>query len=117
MQVVVDAVCSVAFARVYASKMPVTAAELLYDRVLPFYKALGVPVQTDLTDNGPEYCGRAEPIPTTSCLPCTTSSIVEPRSGAADQRLRQAHEPYAAGRVLPGQGPNDLVHLTARNPA
>lgn len=54
-QVFVDAFCSLAFAKVYTSKMPITAAELLYDRVLPFYEALGVPVQAVFTDNGPEY--------------------------------------------------------------
>ena len=59
-QVVVDAFCSLAFAKVYTSKMPITAADLLYDRVLPFYEALGVPVQAVLTDNGREFCGRAE---------------------------------------------------------
>lgn len=59
-QVVVDAFCSLAFAKVYTSKMPITAAELLYDRVLPFYEALGVPVQAVLTDNGRESCGRPE---------------------------------------------------------
>ena len=57
-QVVVDAFCSLAFAKVYTSKMPITAAKLLYDRVLPFYEALGVPVQAVLTDNGREFCGR-----------------------------------------------------------
>ena len=44
----------------YNSKMPITAAELLYDRVLPFYEALGVSVQGVLTDNGREFCGRPE---------------------------------------------------------
>lgn len=34
-QVVVDVFCSLAFAKVYSSKMPVTTCELLYDRVLP----------------------------------------------------------------------------------
>ena len=34
-QVVVDVFCSLAFAKVYTSKMPVTACDLLYDRVLP----------------------------------------------------------------------------------
>ena len=56
-QVVVDVFCSLAFAKVYTSKMPVTAADLLYDRVLPFYEALGVKVDAILTDNGREYCG------------------------------------------------------------
>ena len=40
-QAVVDAFCSLAFAKVYTSKMLVTAAELLYDHVLSFYEALG----------------------------------------------------------------------------
>ena len=48
-QVVVDVACSFAFAKVYTSKMPITACELLYDRVLPFYDALGVPVRAVLT--------------------------------------------------------------------
>lgn len=56
-QVVVDVFCSLAFAKVYTSKMPVTAADLLYDRVLPFYEALGVQVSAILTDNGREFCG------------------------------------------------------------
>jgi transposase InsO family protein len=59
-QVVIDCFCSLAFAKVYTSKMPVTSADLLYDRVLPFYEALGVKVQAVLTDNGREFCGRAD---------------------------------------------------------
>ena len=51
-QVVVDVFCSLAFAKVYNSKMPTTAADLLFDRVLPFYEALAVPVGAVLTDNG-----------------------------------------------------------------
>ena len=52
-QVVVDVFCSLAFAKVYTSKMPVTACDLLYERVLPFYEALGVEVGAVLTDNVP----------------------------------------------------------------
>jgi transposase InsO family protein len=63
LQVVVDTYCSLAFAKVYNSKMPVTAADLLYDRVLPFYEALGVPVGAILTDNGREFCGKPESHP------------------------------------------------------
>jgi len=59
-QVVIDAFCSLAFAKVYTSKMPITAADLLYDRVLPFYEALNVKVQAILTDNGREFSGRPE---------------------------------------------------------
>jgi len=59
-QVVVDIFCSLAFAKVYTSKMPVTACDLLYDRVLPFYETLGVQIGAILTDNGREFCGREE---------------------------------------------------------
>jgi transposase InsO family protein len=59
-QVVVDVFCSLAFAKVYNSKMPITACDLLYDRVLPFYEDLGVSVGAILTDNGREFCGRPE---------------------------------------------------------
>jgi len=48
-QVVVDVFCSFAFAKVYTSKMPVTACDLLYDRVLPFYEALGLAIGAILT--------------------------------------------------------------------
>jgi transposase InsO family protein len=57
-QVVVDVFCSLAFAKVYTSKMPITACDLLYERVLPFYQALGVEIGAILTDNGREFCGK-----------------------------------------------------------
>lgn len=56
-QVVVDVFCSLAFAKVYTSKMPITAADTFYERVLPFYEALGLTVGAVLTDNGREFCG------------------------------------------------------------
>jgi transposase InsO family protein len=59
-QVVIDTFCSLGFAKCYSSKMPITACDLLYERVLPFYDGLGVPVQAILTDNGREFCGKPE---------------------------------------------------------
>jgi hypothetical protein len=50
--------CSFAFAKVYTSKMPITACDLLHDRVLPFYEHLGITVGSVLTDNGREFCGK-----------------------------------------------------------
>ena len=43
--------------------MPVTAADLLYDRALPFYEALGVEVGAALKDNGRAFCSIAEKHP------------------------------------------------------
>ena len=37
--------------------MPITAADLLNDRVVLFYEDKGVPLQRILTDRGTEYCG------------------------------------------------------------
>ncbi|KKF35330.1 hypothetical protein SY86_07700 [Erwinia tracheiphila] len=44
----------------YTSKTPITAADLLNDRVLPFCEAQGLPVLRILTDRGTEYCGKVE---------------------------------------------------------
>lgn len=62
-QVIVDVFCSLAFAKVYNSKLPITACDLLYDRVLPFYEELGLEVGAVLTDNGREFCGREDQHP------------------------------------------------------
>jgi len=58
LQNVVDTYGSYAFGKLYTSKLPETAADVLYDRVLPFYEAHGLTVEHVLTDNGREYCGR-----------------------------------------------------------
>ena len=60
MQAVIDTYCSLGIAKLYVSKEATTAADILYDRVIPFYKEQGIPVQHILTDNGSEYCGTAE---------------------------------------------------------
>ena len=58
MQSVVDAHCSLGFAKLYLSKVPMTAVDVLDDRVLPFYEEHSAEVEHLLTDNGREYCGR-----------------------------------------------------------
>lgn len=59
LQAVVDTYGSYAFGKLYTSKHPITAADVLNDRVLPFYQGHGITVEHILTDNGREYCGRA----------------------------------------------------------
>lgn len=56
-QTVVDTYSSVAFAKVYTAKVPVTAADTLNDRVLPFFEQQSIPVLRVLTDRGTEFCG------------------------------------------------------------
>jgi len=59
-QTFVDTYSKVAFAKLYTTKTPITAADLLNDKVLPFFAEEELPMLRILTDRGSEYCGRAE---------------------------------------------------------
>jgi transposase InsO family protein len=59
-QTFVDTYSKVAFAKLYTTKTPITAADLLNDRVLPFFAEQGVGMLRILTDRGTEYCGKLE---------------------------------------------------------
>ena len=59
-QTFVDTYSKVAFAKLYTTKTPITSADLLNDRVLPFFEGHGLPMLRILTDRGTEYCGKAE---------------------------------------------------------
>ena len=56
-QTFVDTYAKVGFAKLYDRKTPLTAADLLNDRVIPFYDEHDIPLQRVLTDRGTEYCG------------------------------------------------------------
>src|SRR4051794_41654673 len=56
-QTFIDTYAKVGFAKLYDRKTPLTAADLLNDRVIPFYDEHGVALQRILTDRGTEYCG------------------------------------------------------------
>jgi hypothetical protein len=43
----IDANSAVAFSKLYLSKLPMTAVDLLHDRVLPFYDAQGVALDVE----------------------------------------------------------------------
>jgi transposase InsO family protein len=59
-QTYVDTYCKVAQAKLYTTKTPITAADLLNDRVLPFYEEQQLPILRILTDRGTEYCGNRD---------------------------------------------------------
>jgi transposase InsO family protein len=93
-QVVVDVFCSVAFAKVYNSKMPVTAVDTLYERVLPFYEAVGVTVGAILTDNGREFCGVPERHPyelfcQLECIEHRTTKVRSPKTNGFVERMNR----------------------------
>ena len=59
-QTFIDTYAKVGFAKLYTTKTPITAADLLNDRVLPFHEEHQLPLLRILTDRGTEYCGKAE---------------------------------------------------------
>lgn len=59
-QTFVDTYSKVAFAKLYTTKTPITSADLLNDKVLPFFEQHELPMLRILTDRGTEYCGRLD---------------------------------------------------------
>lgn len=59
-QTFLDTYAKVAFAKLYDRKNALVAADLLNDRVLPFYEEHEIPLLRVLTDRGTEYCGQRE---------------------------------------------------------
>lgn len=93
-QVVIDVFCSLAFAKVYTSKMPITAADTMFERVLPFYEELGIKVEAVLTDNGREFCGIKEQHPYELLLAMNdiehrTTRIRSPRTNGFVERMNR----------------------------
>ncbi len=59
-QTFVDTYSKVAACKLYTTKTPITAADLLNDRVLPMLETHGIDLLRILTDRGTEFCGRPE---------------------------------------------------------
>src|SRR5712675_3283403 len=59
-QTFIDTYAKVACAKLYDRKTPITAADLLNDRVIPFFDGHEVRLLRMLTDRGSEYCGNPE---------------------------------------------------------
>ena len=59
-QTFIDTYAKVAMAKLYDRKNALVAADLLNDRVLPFFEEQGIPLLRILTDRGSEYCGNRE---------------------------------------------------------
>lgn len=58
LQAVLDCFSRHAWGRLYTSRLPLTAVQVLNNHVLPFFEEHGIPVRTVLSDNGREFCGR-----------------------------------------------------------
>ena len=59
-QTFIDTYSKLAFVKLYDRKNALVAADLLNDRVLPFFEEQNVPLLRVLTDRGTEYCGNRE---------------------------------------------------------
>lgn len=59
-QTFIDTYSKVVHCKLYTTKTPITPADVLNDKVLPFYASHGLPVLRILTDRGTEYCGKVE---------------------------------------------------------
>lgn len=59
-QTFIDTYAKVACAKLYDRKTPITAADLLNDRVIPLFESYDVKLLRILTDRGSEYCGNPE---------------------------------------------------------
>ena len=96
-QTFIDTYAKVAFAKLYDRKTPITAADLLNDRVVPFYDAHEVKLCRVLTDRGTEYCGNpvlSSGVPQKTL--CFHRGLAE-RSRFLDQKLQRGE---AASRPL-----------------
>jgi len=59
-QTFIDSYSKVVHCKLYTTKTPITAADILNDKVLPFYNNHELPMLRILTDRGTEYCGKVE---------------------------------------------------------
>jgi len=94
LQTVIDCHSRHAWGNLYTSKVPVTAVHVLNDKVLPFFDNHEVKVQTILSDNGREYCGRPDQHPFELFLQLEeiehrTTPIRRPQSNGIVERLHR----------------------------
>ena len=80
-QTFIDTYAKVAFAKLYDRKTPITAAEVLNDRVVPFYDEHDIRLSRVLTDRGTEFCG-TKVMNTSSISRSKTSITAAPRPRA-----------------------------------
>jgi hypothetical protein len=59
-QTFIDTYSRVAFAKLYTTKHAITSADILNDRILPFFEENGIPLLRILTDRGTEFKGKPE---------------------------------------------------------
>jgi transposase InsO family protein len=94
LQTAIDCHSRFAFGRLYTNKMPVTAVHMLNTDVLPFFEQEGVRIETILSDNGREFCGRPDKHPYELFLQLEgidhrTTRVRRPQSNGIAERLNR----------------------------
>lgn len=94
MQSVIDCHSRYAWGRLYTTKLPVTAVHVLNEDVLPFFEEHGLHIDTVLSDNGREFCGRPDRHPYELFLQLEniehrTTKVRRPQSNGFVERLHR----------------------------
>ena len=93
-QTFVDTYAKTTQAKLYTTKSALTAADLLNDRVLPFYEAHGIALDRILTDRGTEFCGRHDEHPyqlflALSDIEHTKTKVKSPKTNGICERMHR----------------------------
>ena len=136
LQTAIDCHSRHAWARLYTSKLPVTAVQLMNNHVLPAFEQHHAKIDVVLSDNGREFCGRPDRHPYELFLQLEdiehrTTKVKRPQSngpprpaGRVPSRNRidglltidcRTLPPYLARRALPRRRPQNLVRNRRRN--
>ena len=100
-QTYIDTYAKVALVKLYKTKTPITAADMLNDKVLPFYEQHALPVLRILTDRGTEYCGRADRYQLFLAINDIDQHQDQSQIAPDQRHLRTVPQNHLAG-VLPG---------------
>jgi transposase-like protein len=97
LQTAIDCHSRFGWARLYTSKLPITAVHLMNNDVLPTFEAAGAKIDTVLSDNGREFCGREDRHPYELFLQPARRHRAQanPAQPATVERPRRALPPHA----------------------
>ena len=91
-QTFLDTYTKLAFAKLYDRKTPLVAADLLNDRVIPFFDEHDIPLQRVLTDRGTEYCGapaQLRAVPGGRDIDHTRTKVKSPQTNGIVERFHK----------------------------
>lgn len=94
LQTVIDTFSRYAWGMLHTSKIPLTAVQTLNNHVLPFFDEHKIRIDTILSDNGREYCGRPDKHPYELFLQLEdiehrTTKVRRPQSNGYVERLHR----------------------------